>query len=88
MNSGPGSIYNTSYYFAETNPYKHSKAMIGFVTLGFAQVVDWLGRVMTAALKAAWFQKWLVHRYLRPEEFGGLSIVRRWELPITRFMPT
>jgi membrane-associated phospholipid phosphatase len=72
MNSGPGSIYNTNYYFSETNPYKHSKTVMGFVTLGFAQVVDWLGRVTTPALKAAWFQKWLVHRYLRPEEFGGL----------------
>jgi membrane-associated phospholipid phosphatase len=72
MNSGPGSIYNTNYYFSETNPYKHSKTVMGFVTLGFAQVVDWLGRVTTPALKAAWYQKWLVHRYLRPEEFGGL----------------
>ena len=35
-------------------------------------MVDWVGRATTAALKAAWFQKWLVHRYLRPEEFGGL----------------
>lgn len=72
MNSGPGSIYNTNYYFSESNPYKHSKTVMGFVTLGFGQVVDWLGRVTTPALKAAWFQKWLVHRYLRPEEFGGL----------------
>ena len=23
------------------------------------------------ALKAAWYQKWSVHRRLRPEEFGG-----------------
>jgi hypothetical protein len=42
------------------------------VTLGFGQVVDWVARVTTAALKAAWFQKWMVHRWLRPEEFGGL----------------
>jgi hypothetical protein len=72
MNSGPGSIYNTNYYFSDTNPYRHSNTVTGFVTFGFGQVVDWLGRVTTAALKAAWFQKWLVHRYLRPEEFGGL----------------
>jgi hypothetical protein len=72
IDSGPHSIYNTTYYFAESNPYKHSKTEIGFVTFGFAQVVDWVGRVTMAALKAAWFQKWLVHRYLRPEEFGGL----------------
>ena len=23
------------------------------------------------ALKAAWYQKWFVHRALRPEEYGG-----------------
>lgn len=72
MNSGPGSIYNTNYYSSDTNPYKHSKTMVGFVTFGFPQVVDWLARVTTPALKAAWYQKWLVYRYLRPEEFGGL----------------
>ncbi len=72
IDSGPNSIYNTTYYLSETNPYKYSKTVVGFVTFGFAQVVDWLGRVTMAALKAAWFQKWLVHRYLRPEEFGGL----------------
>ena len=33
--------------------------------------VDWLGRVTTASLKAAWAQKWLVHRRLRPEAFAG-----------------
>jgi hypothetical protein len=72
IDSGPHSIYNTTFYFAESNPYKHSKTEIGFVTFGFAQVVDWVARVTTPAMKAAWYQKWLVHRYLRPEEFGGL----------------
>jgi hypothetical protein len=72
MDSGTGSIYNTNYYFSETNPYKHSKTVMGFVTFGFGQAADWIARVTTPALKAAWFQKWLVHRYLRPEEFGGL----------------
>lgn len=56
---------------SEMNPYKHSKVQDGFVTFGMAQVVDWLGRVTTAALKAAWAQKWLVHRRLRPEAFAG-----------------
>jgi hypothetical protein len=72
IDSGPHSIYNTTFYFAESNPYKNSKTEIGFVTFGFAQVVDWVARVTTPAMKAAWYQKWLVHRYLRPEEFGGL----------------
>ena len=53
------------------NPYRQSVVQDGFVTFGFAEVVDWLGRVTTAALKAAWRQKWPIHRRLRPEEFGG-----------------
>lgn len=72
MDSGTSSIYNTNYYYSDTNPYKNSKTVMGFTTLGFAQVVDWVARVSTPALKAAWYQKWLVHMYLRPEEFGGL----------------
>ena len=35
------------------NPYRRSNVQDGFVTFGFAEVVDWLGRVTTAALKAA-----------------------------------
>lgn len=72
MDSGTSSIYNTDYYYSSTNPYKESRTVAGFTTMGFAQVVDWVARVTTPALKAAWYQKWLVHRYLRPEEFGGL----------------
>jgi hypothetical protein len=30
-----------------------------------------LGTACEAALLAAWYQKWLVHRRTRPEEFGG-----------------
>lgn len=41
------------------------------MTFGQAEITDWLGRVTTAALKAAYCQKWMVHRRLRPEELGG-----------------
>jgi PAP2 superfamily len=34
-------------------------------------VLDLVGRVANAALKATWCQKWLMHRRLRPEEFAG-----------------
>lgn len=54
-----------------TNPYRASTVEDGFVNFGAAHVADWLARVSTAALKAAWVQKWLVHRRLRPEAFGG-----------------
>src|SRR5207244_12868486 len=55
-----------------SNPYRYSTIEEGFVTFGLAEVTDWLGRVTTAALKAAYCQKWMVHRRLRPEELGGL----------------
>lgn len=44
----------------------------GFATFGPPHVLDVVTRVYNDALKAAWFQKYLVHRRLRPEEFGGL----------------
>jgi hypothetical protein len=72
LNQGPESILNDNrQVLASANPYRASKVQDGFVTFGLAEVADRLGRVTTAALKAAWFQKWLVHRRLRPEEFGG-----------------
>ena len=71
QNHGPESLLNSTSYLSNTNPYKYSKTQTGFVTFGLANVVDWLGRITTACMKAAWYQKWLVHRRLRPEEFGG-----------------
>ena len=72
MNYRPEAVLNDNRtVLSELNPYKYSKVQDGFVTFGLAQVVDWLGRVSTSALKAAWAQKWLVHRRLRPEAFAG-----------------
>jgi hypothetical protein len=34
-------------------------------------MLDFVTRAARPALEAAWFQKWLVHRRLRPEEYGG-----------------
>ena len=42
-----------------------------FVTFGAADVVDVVSRAANQALHAAWFQKWCVHRRLRPETYGG-----------------
>lgn len=53
------------------NPYRRSIRQSGFVTFGAAHVLDLLARVSGAALRACWYQKWSVHRTLRPEEFGG-----------------
>lgn len=40
-------------------------------TLGPVHVFQVLGEVLGRALRAAWWQKWGVHRRMRPEEFGG-----------------
>jgi hypothetical protein len=56
---------------SDENPYKKSISQTGGITFGSFQVLDWMARVTTAAMKAAWCQKWLVHRRIRPEETGG-----------------
>lgn len=53
------------------NPYICSKTQVGFITFGAAQILDLVAKSARIALEAAWFQKYLVHRMLRPEEFGG-----------------
>jgi hypothetical protein len=72
INSGPKSVLNCNQFRSGSNPYRYSTVQEGFVTFGQAEVTDWLGRVTTAALKAAYCQKWMVHRRLRPEALGGL----------------
>lgn len=53
------------------NPYKQSANQIGFATFGGPHIATLLCEVATRALKAVWFQKWMVHRRLRPEAFAG-----------------
>jgi membrane-associated phospholipid phosphatase len=53
------------------NPYEHSATQIGFGTYGPPHLLSLVTEVATRALKAVWFQKWFVHRRLRPEAFGG-----------------
>jgi len=55
----------------QANPYLTSATQSGFMTFGPAHILDFVARAARAALEAAWYQKWLVHRRLRPEEFGG-----------------
>jgi hypothetical protein len=53
------------------NPYVDSRTQDGFGTFGPPHILTLLTEVATRTLKAEWFQKWFVHRRLRPEEFGG-----------------
>ena len=58
--------------FDPGNPYRSSRSEEGFTTFGPIHILALLTEVVTRALKAVWFQKWFVHRRLRPEAFGGL----------------
>jgi hypothetical protein len=52
-------------------PPVSSRNMEGFAEFGGPHVLSLVTEVATRALKAVWWQKWVVHRRLRPEEFGG-----------------
>ena len=72
FDSGPRTVLNSNPFKSVNSPYRDSIVQEGFVTFGAAEVMDWLARVTTAALKAAYCQKWMIHRRLRPEDLGGL----------------
>ncbi len=57
----------------KNNPYTaaNSKKQDGFGTFGGPHILSLVTEVATRALKAVWFQKWYVHRRLRPEAFAG-----------------
>ncbi|HSE63407.1 MAG TPA: vanadium-dependent haloperoxidase [Thermoanaerobaculia bacterium] len=58
--------------FAGGMPYRESSTQIGFGTFGGPHILSLVTEVATRALKAVWYQKWFVHRRLRPEAFAGL----------------
>ncbi len=53
------------------NPYAESATQDPFGTFGGPYIMTMLCEVATRALKAQWYQKWCVHRRLRPEALGG-----------------
>jgi len=53
------------------NPYKHSRTQSAFTTFGQPFVLSLLALVTQSGLKACWYQKWIAHRRLRPEEYAG-----------------
>jgi hypothetical protein len=54
------------------NPYVSSRTQSGFGTFGSPHLKTLVAEVSQRALKAVWYMKWVVHRHLRPEAFGGL----------------
>jgi len=61
---------NSATAFQQQFPGK-SVTQEGFSTFGKPHLISLLVETMNRALKAVWYQKWAVHRRLRPEEFGG-----------------
>jgi hypothetical protein len=57
--------------FDNNNPYNANSTQIGFGTFGGPHIATLLCEVATRALHAVWYQKWMVHRRLRPEAFAG-----------------
>lgn len=69
--------------FDAGNPYGPIGATFvqaGFGTFGSPHISTLSVEPSTRALKAVWFQKWNVHRRLRPEAFGGRVEVDRLNL--------
>lgn len=52
-------------------------AQVGFATFGGPMALTICSEPATRALKDEWYQKWLIHRKQRPEEFGGRVEVAR-----------
>jgi hypothetical protein len=58
--------------FSGGMPYSSSATQFGFGTFGGPHILSLVTEVATRALKVVWYQKWFVHRRLRPEAFAGL----------------
>lgn len=52
---------------AQGNPYRLTANQGAFVSHGAPYILDLVTRAAQAALHAAWYQKWSVHRLIRPE---------------------
>jgi membrane-associated phospholipid phosphatase len=63
--------------FDAGNPYARSVCQEGFGTFGGPHILSLVTEVATRALKAVWYQKWSVHRRLRPEAMAGLVHLTR-----------
>lgn len=64
-------LFNLGAPLDAGNPYLTSINQIGFGVLGSPYLASVLCGVAKAALQTVWYQKWMVHRRLRPEEMGG-----------------
>jgi hypothetical protein len=71
--------------FNKDNPYPTTSNQGGGITFGNNRVLSLLYEVSVLASKAVFYQKWIVHRTLRPEAYGGLlhnTITRVADYPL------
>jgi hypothetical protein len=64
-------LFGGSAPFDAENPYKGSRAQEAFFNFGPLHPEALVAEVVLYAMRATWFQKYYVHRRLRPEEFGA-----------------
>lgn len=71
----PASMGGLGVPINPNNPYNQRTGgyckQLNFVEFGPSHLLSLLGEVSVRAHKAVWYQKWQVHRRLRPEEFGA-----------------
>ena len=53
------------------NPYRDYEKQEPFITFGNSEAQSLVSLVTNTTLRGQWFQKWQVHRRMRPEEYGG-----------------
>jgi hypothetical protein len=59
--------------FNATNPYlKLTTSNFGVATFGLAHIQSYIPLAASKEIRANYWQKWFVHRTLRPEAYGGL----------------
>ncbi len=58
--------------FNPGNPYLRITNQAPSTTFGNQHILSLLGEVSVLGLKAVLYQKWIVHRAIRPEEYGAL----------------
>jgi hypothetical protein len=78
-------LFDLGAPFDQNNPYVNSRTQDGFGTFGPPHIAAVVCGVASSALRAVWYQKWFVHRRLRPEEFGGRvhnHVIRAANYPI------
>ncbi|HEX2203097.1 MAG TPA: vanadium-dependent haloperoxidase [Longimicrobium sp.] len=70
-NVGAVPMVNREFPLDQGNPYLASTKQDGFVTFGPLHALQVVCDIIGRAGSAVWWQKWFVHRRLRPEEAGG-----------------